>query len=280
MTVLKGKDVSDRIKELIKEDVEKLKSQGRDAVLNIVRVGAKPNDISYEKGLIKNCEKLGIVAEVIELPEEISTEDLRAKIEEINNDKRVSGAIIFRPLPGHIDSDLISNTLAPSKDVDCMNPVNLEKIFEGDFSGFAPGTPQAVMRILEFYGIDLESKNIVIINRTMVLGKPLAMMMLAKNATVTICHSKTKNLKELTKSADIVVTALGRAKMINKDYLTEKSICIDVGVSEDSEGKLSGDLDFAELEEYVAMLTPVPGGVGAVTTSILLENVVKAEKNK
>ncbi|NLM05815.1 MAG: bifunctional 5,10-methylenetetrahydrofolate dehydrogenase/5,10-methenyltetrahydrofolate cyclohydrolase [Tissierellia bacterium] len=276
--VLRGKNVSDKIKEDIVKDVEALKKEGIEPLLKIVRVGAKPNDISYEKSLIKNSEKLGIIAEVLELPEDITTEGLKLEIESLNRNDKVSGIIIFRPLPSHIDADVISSTISPKKDVDCMNPLNLAKVFDGDFSGFSPGTPEACMEMLDFYGVDLEGKNVVIINRTMVLGKPLAMMMLSKNATVTVCHSRTKDLPSITREADVVVTALGRAKMFTKDYVGEHSICIDVGVSEDSEGKLSGDLDYANLEDYVKMITPVPGGVGAVTTAVLFKNVVKACK--
>ncbi len=276
--ILSGKEVAAKIKDEISKDVASLNEKGKVPKLTIVRLGEKSNDLSYEKGLTKNCEKLGIICEVLKLSESISTEGLKAEIERLNDDNSVHGVLIFRPLPGQIDSEAIALTLSPKKDVDCMTPLNLEKIFEGRFSGFSPGTPQACMEILRHYEIGLEGKNVVIINRTMVLGKPLSMMMLSENATVTLCHSKTKNLSEITKRADIVVTALGRARMIGEEYLNPDSICIDVGVSSDADGKICGDLDFDNLNGKVKMMTPVVGGVGAVTTGLLLRNVVKASK--
>ena len=192
--ILSGKEVAAKIKEEISKDVAFLNEKGKVPKLTIVRLGEKSNDLSYEKGLTKNCEKLGIICEVLKLSESISTEELKAEIERLNDDNSVHGVLVFRPLPSQIDSEAIALTLSPKKDVDCMTPLNLEKIFEGRFSGFSPGTPQACMEILRHYEIGLEGKNVVIINRTMVLGKPLSMMMLSENATVTLCHSKTKNL--------------------------------------------------------------------------------------
>ncbi len=274
--ILKGKAVADSIKEELVLRIEGLHKKGKSPKLTIVRVGDKPNDISYENSLKKNCEKLNILSEVVQLPEDITTEELIAEMEQLNQDRNVSAVLMFRPLPKHIDEERVSNSLSAIKDVDCMTSVNLEKIFKGDFLGFSPCTPKAAMEILNYYGIDLTGKEVVVVNRSMVLGKPLAMMLLDKNATVTICHSKTKDLPAVTKRADVVVTALGRAKMITKDYLGSHSVCIDVGVSPDAEGNLSGDLDYANLTDYVDKLTPVPGGVGSVTTTILLAQVVKA----
>lgn len=276
--ILSGKEVAEDIKKHILSDVEQLKAKGVDPKLTIVRLGEEPGDLAYERGLTKNCEKLNIICEVLELDRSISTEDLKAEIEKLNNDEKVHGVLIFRPLPKQIDSDTIINTLSPKKDVDCMTPSNTAKIFEGDLSGFAPGTPESCMEILKYYDISLEGKNVVIINRTMVLGKPLAMMMLKENATVTICHSKTKDLKGVTKKADVVVTALGRANMITEEYLSEDAICIDVGTSPNKEGKITGDLDYDNLHGKVKMMTPVPGGVGSTTTALLLRNVVRAAK--
>lgn len=274
--ILKGKAVADRIKEELAGRIEILNKKGKAPKLTIVRVGEKPNDISYENSLKKNCEKMNILSEVVELSEDITTESLIAEIEKLNQDEQVSAVLMFRPLPKHIDEERVANSLSPEKDVDCMTSVNLEKIFKGDFSGFSPCTPKAAMEILTFYGVELSGKEVVVVNRSMVLGKPLAMMLLDKNATVTICHSKTKDLPEVTKRADVVVTALGRAKMITEDYLGSHSICIDVGVSPDKDGNLSGDLDYENLVQHVDKITPVPGGVGSVTTTILLEQVVKA----
>jgi len=275
---LKGKVVADKIKEKMKKDIEELKKNGKTPTLGIVRLGDNPDDISYERSIIKNCERIGIEAKVFERDINMTTEELVSLMEELNNDNTISGVLVFRPLPKHIDEGKVREALSPSKDVDCMHPMNLARIFEGDLSGFAPCTPKAAMEILLDYGIDLEGKNVVIVNRSMVLGKPLAMMMLKQNATVTICHSRTKDLPEITKKADVVVTALGKAKFFDEKYFNENSICIDVGISLDEEGNLSGDIDFEKVSELVSKITPVPGGVGSVTTSILLSHVVEACK--
>lgn len=276
--ILKGKVVADKIKEKMKNDIEELKKNGKIPTLGIVRLGDNPDDISYERSIIKNCEKIGIEAKVFERDINMTTEELIALMEELNNDNTISGVLMFRPLPKHIDEAKVREALSPSKDVDCMHPMNLARIFEGDMSGFAPCTPKAAMEILLDYGVELEGKNVVIVNRSMVLGKPLAMMMLNHNATVTICHSRTKNLPEITKKADVVVTALGKAKFFDEKYFSENSICIDVGISLDEEGNLSGDIDYPVVSELVSKITPVPGGVGSVTTSILLSHVVEACK--
>lgn len=277
--ILKGNVVAGKIKEKMKEDIEKLAKENKIPTLGIVRLGNNPGDISYEKSIIKNCDKIGIRSQVFEKDEDITTEELVELIEELNNDNSISGILIFRPLPKHIDEEIIKNTLSPEKDVDCMHPLNLEKIFEGNMDGFAPCTPKAAMEVLKYYDIPLEGKNVVVVNRSMVVGKPLVMMLLEENATVTICHSRTQNLNEITKNADVVVVALGKAKFFDESYFNEKSIVIDVGVSLDEDGKLSGDADYDNLLTLVDKITPVPGGVGSVTTSILLSQVVLACKN-
>lgn len=276
--ILRGKDVAQEIKENIVADVQALKTEGKEPTLGIVRLGSNPDDISYERSIIKNCETLGINTKVFENDLDMTTEELEDLMGELNNDNSLSGILVFRPLPKHIDETRIREAISPKKDIDCMHPLNLAKVFEGDMSGFVPCTPKSAMEILLFNKVDLEGKNVVIVNRSMVLGKPLAMMMLNENATVTICHSRTKDLPSITKAADVVVTALGRAKFFDEKYFNEDSICIDVGVSVDDDGKLSGDIDYPNVSEKVKMITPVPGGVGSVTTSLLLEQVVKACK--
>lgn len=274
--ILRGKFVADAIKEQIVTDVEALKEEGKSVTLGIVRLGDNPDDVSYERSIINNCKKLGIDTEVFENDLEMTTEELEELLEKLNKDDSISGVLVFRPLPKHIDDARIREAISPSKDVDCMHPLNLAKVFEGDMSGFVPCTPKSAMEILLHNKVDLEGKNVVIVNRSMVLGKPLAMMLLNENATVTICHSRTKDLPSITKAADVVVTALGRAKFFDEKYFNEDSIIIDVGVSLDDDGKLSGDIDFDAVSEKVKMITPVPGGVGSVTTSLLLSQVVKA----
>lgn len=276
--ILKGNVVANKIKESMVERIKELESKGKNPTIGIVRVGSDPSDISYEKSIIKSCDKLGIKSIVYEKDENISTDDLIQFIDVLNKNDYISGILLFRPLPKHIDEERIRNSINPNKDVDCMHPLNLELIFEGDMEGFAPATPKAAMEILIHNNIELEGKNVVVINRSMVVGKPLTMMLLEKNATVTICHSRTKNLEEITRKADIVITALGKAKYFNQKYFTEDSIVIDVGVSLDREGNLSGDVDFDSVSDFVKAITPVPGGVGSVTTTILLNQVVKACK--
>lgn len=274
--ILKGNVVATQIKEKMKKDIEELAKHSKVPTLAIVRLGDNPGDISYEKSIIKNCDKIGIESKVFERDAEIKTEELIKLIEDLNEDDNISGILVFRPLPKHIDEEIIRNTISPLKDVDCMHPLNLERIFEGDMDGFAPCTPKAAMEILKHYDIPLEGKNVVVVNRSMVVGKPLAMMLLKENATVTICHSRTQSLEDMTNKADVVVVALGKAKFFGEKYFNENSIVIDVGVSLDENGKLSGDADYEKLSPIVDKITPVPGGVGSVTTSILLSQVVLA----
>ena len=274
--ILKGKAVGVQIKEDIKEKVLKFKREGTNPTLGILRVGKNPDDMAYERSILKNCESVGINGVVYEVEESISTEELVHTLNGLNNDTNIHGILIFRPLPKHIDEKLISSTINPLKDVDCMNPLNLEKIFEGNTDGFAPCTPKAAMKILEYYDIPLEGANAVVINRSMVVGKPLSMMLLGKNATVTICHSRTKDLKKITNSADIVVTALGRPKYFDEEYFNDNSTVIDVGISVDDEGKICGDVNTESVSDVAKNITPVPGGVGSVTTSILLSHVIVA----
>lgn len=276
--ILKGKLVAESIREQMIKDVEELGKDGRVPKLGIIRLGNNAGDISYEKSLIKSCTDIGIEVEVFERDTEITTEDLVELLDELNNNDKISGILVFRPLPKHIDEDLIMSAINPKKDVDCMHPLNLERIFEGDMSGFAPGTPKAAMEILKYYDVELEGKDVVVVNRSMVVGKPLVMMLLEENATVTICHSRTKDLAEKTKNADVVCVALGVPKFFGKEYFNENSVIIDIGVSRDKDGKLSGDTDYDEVVDQVKMITPVPGGVGAVTTSLLLSHVVHAAK--
>ncbi len=278
--VLKGKEVADSIKIEMQNNITKLKSEGREPLLAIIRLGSNAGDVSYEKSILKACDTAGIATRVVERETSMTTEELADLMKELNEDEKVSGILMFRPLPKHIDEEVIRNSISPSKDVDCMHPLNLEKIFEGRMDGFAPCTPKAAMEILLFNLDELEGKNVVVVNRSMVVGKPLVMMLLEKNATVTVCHSRTKDLKGICSKADVVVTALGKAKYFTEDFFNENSVVIDVGVSMTAEGKLSGDVDYENVEPKVAMITPVPGGVGSVTTTILLNQVVLAEMKK
>lgn len=277
--ILSSNELAKELEENIISRVKVLADKGATPKLAIVRVGENPNDISYEKSLLKKGDGYGIDIQQVILDENISTEELKIEMEKLNVDDSVTGIIIFRPLPKHINEELIQETISWKKDVDCMSPLNLAKIFQGDFSSFQPATPFASMKILEYYNIDLTGKTVAIINRSMVLGKPLAMMVLGKNGTPIICHSKTKDLKKILKEADVVVTATGRAKSLKRDSLTENSIVIDVGVSLDENGKLSGDADFEDLKDYVKGITPRLGGVGKITSTLLMEQLVTAKEN-
>lgn len=276
--ILTSNDLAVKLEEDIISRVEKLREENHVPKLAIVRVGENPNDISYEKSLVKKGENYKIDIQRVLLDESITTEELKSEIEKLNNDDSVTGMIIFRPLPKHIDEEVIQQTVCWKKDVDCMTPTNLAKIFQGDFSSFQPATPYASMKILEYYDIDLEGKNVAIVNRSMVLGKPMAMMVLGKNGTPIICHSRTKDLKKILKEADVVVTATGRAKSLTRDFLTEDSIVIDVGVSMGEDGKLSGDADFEDLKDFVKGITPRLGGVGKITSTLLMDQIVQAKE--
>lgn len=275
--LLKGKSVADQIKNEIRGAVEACKQSGRTLPkLAILRAGSRPDDIAYETRVLKNCEDLGILVETVVVDDNVDMVDFVSAVNRLNEDQEIHGILIFRPLPKQLDMDTISRTIKPEKDIDCMSPVNAEKIFMGDKSGIAPCTPEAVIEILKFYGYELEGKNVVVVNRSMVLGKPLAMLFLNENSTVTLCHSKTKNLPEVTAKADIVVTGAGKAKFFGKKYFSSESVIVDVGINTDETGNLCGDVSFDEVSESVGAISPVPGGVGTVTSMILLKHVIKA----
>lgn len=276
--IIKGKPVADKISEDLKKEVENLNEMGINPKLAIVRVGERPDDLAYERGALKRCQNIGIETEVVELDENISQEEFIKAVHKLNEDDKVNGILTFRPLPKHLSEDEIKYEINPKKDIDCFNPINTAKIVENDKTGYPPCTPTAVIEILKHYGINLTGANIVVLGRSMVVGKPLSMLLLNENATVNICHSKTRNLPEIASQADILVAAVGRAKMVKKDYVKDGAIVIDVGVNVDDQGNLCGDVDMEDVLDKVSMITPVPGGVGAVTTSILATNIVKACK--
>ena len=276
MAVLDCREAARSIKEELAKKVQLLAAEGLKPKLGIIRVGARPEDISYEKGIIKNCESIGISCEVTALSDDISNEGFMKALEAANSDKSINGILVFRPLPAQIDEEKARNMINPAKDIDCMNPYNLAKVFEGDDSGFEPCTPAAVMEIIRFFGINLQGENVAVIGRSMVVGKPLSMMLLKENATVTICHSRTKDIKSIVSRADIVVAALGKARAVGADYIKPGAVVIDVGVNGAPEGGICGDVDFEKVKDIASKITPVPGGVGAVTTLMLLKHVVEA----
>lgn len=279
--IIKGKPVGDALSEVLKGECEALVKNGIQPKLAILRVGAKPNDLSYEKGALKKCETIGIVTEVTELPDETTQEQYIQALEKLNKDSSVHGILTFRPLPKGIDENVIKNIIAPEKDVDCFSPMNTAKLMEGDKTGFPPCTPTAVVEILKHYNVPLKGANVVVLGRSMVVGKPVSMLLLGENATVTICHSKTKDLPKVCADADVLVAGVGRARMVTADYIKEGAVVIDVGINAKPEGGgICGDVDTDDVVEKASMVTPVPAGVGSVTTSILAKHVIKACKQQ
>ena len=283
---LLGKEVTDALNAKLIERANALKEKGVVPTLGIVRVGENPSDLSYEKGATKRAEFIGINVQKFVLPEDASKEDLLKLIDEINANDAIHGVLMFRPLPKHLkaDQDEICNHLAAAKDVDCMTDLSNSGVFTGKKLGFAPCTPQACMEILDFYGIDCKGKNAVVIGRSLVVGKPAAMMLMAKNATVTVCHTKTVDVAGIARKADILVSAAGVLNSLTKEYVAPGQIVIDVSINWDPEkvnskggkGAIAGDAVFSEVEPIVEAITPVPGGVGSVTTSVLIGHVVEA----
>ena len=276
--LLLGKEVTAAMNEKLQARVAALKEKGVSPKLAIVRCGENPSDLSYEKGATARAELIGVEVQKFVLPEDVTKETLIAQIEAINADDSIHGCLMFRPLPKHLkaDQDEICNHLAACKDVDCMTDLSNAGVFTGKKLGFAPCTPQACMEILDHYGIDCTGKKAVVVGRSLVVGKPAAMMLLKKNATVTICHTRTKDLAGTCRNAEILVAAAGRAKMLNGDYVAQDAVVIDVGINVDENGKLCGDVDFADLEGTASAATPVPGGVGGVTTAVLAQHLVRA----
>ena len=273
---LSGKEVTAALNARIRANVETCRAHGVEPTLCMVRVGDNPSDMSYERGASKRCETLGVACKQIHLPEDVSQEELLSVIEDVNQDPDIHGLLLFRPLPKHLDQALIENALDPAKDVDCMTDLSMSGVFTGKQIGFPPCTPQACMEILDHYGYDCTGKKAVVIGRSLVVGKPAAMMLIKKNATVTICHTRTKDMPAVTRDADLIIVAAGRAGVIGADYVREGQTIIDVGINVNAEGKLCGDVDFAAVEPVVDAITPVPGGVGTVTTSVLVGHVADA----
>ena len=277
---LLGKEVTAALNERIKADAEALKAKGVNPTLCIIRVGENESDISYERGATKRCETLGVECEKILIPEDVSQEELLATIDKVNKNDQIHGVLLFRPLPKHLDQSVIENALDPAKDVDCMTDGSMSGVFTGKNVGFPPCTPQACMEILDHYGIDCTGKKAVVVGRSLVVGKPAAMMLIKKNATVTVCHTRTVDMPSVVREADIVIVAAGRAGVVDDTYLRAGQVVIDVGINVNAEGKLCGDVDFEKAEPIVEAITPVPGGVGSVTTSVLVGHVVEAAKRK
>lgn len=272
----KGAPVAQALTERLATRADELKARGIIPTLAIVRVGERPEDLSYERGALKRCEKVGIRVKQFTLPEGSSHGDLLAVIEQINGDREIHGCLLFRPLPPHMDEAVICAALDPAKDVDGITAGSLASVFTGSGAGYPPCTAQACMEILDYYGCDLTGKRAVVVGRSLVVGKPLSMLLLGKNATVTLCHTRTADLAAECRRAEVLIAAAGRANMISRDHLASGQLVLDVGINVDENGNLVGDVDFAAADEIVGAVTPVPGGVGAVTTSVLAAHVLQA----
>ena len=274
--LLKGAEVVSALNEMIQADVTALLSRGVTPTLAILRVGDKPDDLAYERGAMKRAETVGVAIRQIVLPETVTQEALLSEIAQINANDSIHGCLMLRPLPKHIDDSIVREALLPEKDIDGITQGSLAGVFAGTKRGFPPCTAKACMEMLAYYNIDPAGKNAVVIGRSLVIGKPVAMMLLQQNATVTICHTRTKDMPSVTRRAEILIVAAGKPGVVGAEYVSVGQTVLDVGINFTSEGKMTGDADFSAVEPIVGAITPVPGGVGTVTTSVLMAHVVEA----
>ena len=274
--LIDGKVISAAVKERVKTEVAELNSKGITVGLAVIIVGEDPASKVYVSNKKKSCEALGIISREYALPETTTEEELLSLINDLNSDPEINGILCQLPLPKHLDEKLIINSIDPEKDVDAFHPVNVGKIMIGDYY-FLPCTPAGVMEMLKYEGIEVEGKNCVVIGRSNIVGKPMNMLLLHKNGTVTICHSRTKNLAEICKNADILVAAVGRPNFVTADMVKEGAVVIDVGINR-VDGKLCGDVDFENVKDKTFAITPVPGGVGPMTIAMLMQNTLTAAK--
>ncbi len=280
MKIIDGKLVQSQICDELKKEIEKLKSRNIVPTLKIIQVGDNQASNVYVRNKIKLSETVGINTTVDKLPENITETELINRIKDLNNDKNINGILVQLPIPSHLSEKEVIETIVPDKDVDCFNLVNVGKLWTAKKQDIylKPCTPCGVIEMLKKYNVEMSGKHVVIIGRSNIVGKPQAALFLLENATVTICHSKTTNLKEVCKQADILVAAIGRAKMINHEYIKQGAVVIDVGMNRDENNKLCGDVDFENVKDIVSYITPVPGGVGPMTITILLKNLINVTK--
>ncbi|HCK87921.1 MAG TPA: bifunctional 5,10-methylene-tetrahydrofolate dehydrogenase/5,10-methylene-tetrahydrofolate cyclohydrolase [Erysipelotrichaceae bacterium] len=275
--LIKGKPVADAITAKCSEKAKELREKGIVPCLAILRVGENDADISYERGAMKRCASADVEVRNVILPKDVSQEAFDEALEALNHDDSVHGILMFRPLPKHLNSEKARNMIAPEKDIDGCTDGSLAGVFTNTPKGFAPCTAQAAIEILDYYGIEISGKNVTVLGRSLVVGKPLALLLMNRNATITVCHRKTVDTQSIARKADIVVAAIGEAENITAQYLREGQYVIDVGISwNEAKGKLCGDVLFEEAEPLVKAITPVPGGVGSVTTSVLVSHVIEA----
>lgn len=274
MEILKGLPVANDINEKLMEQVKSI--EGPLPHLAIIRVGERPDDCSYERGAVKKMDKVGVRCTTYTFDADIDNETFQAEFDKINENPDIDGILMLRPLPKQLDEKQIENKIDPRKDLDGISPLNLAKVYAGDESGYAPCTAEAVIEMLDYAGIDIKGKRVTVVGRSLVIGKPVSMLLMKRNATVTVCHTKTVDMAGTCKNAEILVAAAGSARMIKKEYVADGAVVIDVGINVDDEGSLCGDVDFDAISDIAAAVTPVPGGVGSVTTSVLAKHLVKA----
>lgn len=273
MERLKGLPVAKVINETL---IPKIQNMDKVPHLAVIRVGERPDDCSYERSAVKKMEKVGALCTCFTFPEAIENDQFQQEFDKINENPEIDGILLLRPLPKHLDERAVENRIDPRKDLDGISPINLAKVFAGDDTGYAPCTAEAVIEMLDYAGIDLKGKRVTVVGRSLVIGKPVAMLLMKRNATVTICHTKTVDMENTCKNAEIIVAAAGAAKMITAEYVGKDAVVIDVGINVDAEGNMCGDVDFDGIAEIASIVTPVPGGVGSVTTSVLAKHLVKA----
>lgn len=278
MNILKGSDIVTAMNIKMKEELKQFPTTLPH--LAIIRIGERPDDLSYERGAKKRMETIGLRCSTYSYPENITDKEFKPEFASINSNNDIDGILLLRPLPKHIDEKAIEAIIDPAKDVDGISPVNMAKIFAGDSSGFAPCTAEAVIEILEYSQIPLTGKRVVIVGRSLVVGKPLALLLIQKNCTITVCHTKTVDLPTTCKNAEILIACAGRAKMLNSSYIGSDAVVIDVGINMDENNKLCGDVDLESISSIASLATPVPGGVGTVTTSVLAKHTIQSAKRR
>ena len=266
--VMRGAEAAKAIKEEVTEEAADLKERGINPCLAVIRVGARPDDLAYERGARKRMEASGIECRVTALPEDIGQKGLEQEFLKVNADPEVHGILLLRPLPGTLDEEPLKAMIDPWKDVDGMSPVNIAKVFSGDETGFAPCTAEAVMEILRYYGVEICGKRATVLGRSMIVGKPLSMLLLKEHATVTICHTRTADIAKECRNAEILVAAAGNARMVTEEMVGKAAVVVDVGINVDEAGNLCGDVDYDAVEAKASYISPVPGGVGSVTSSV------------
>ena len=277
--IIDGNVISAKVKDDVKKEVEKLKKKGITPCLAVIIVGSDPASRVYVNNKKKACEYTGMKSLEFALPEETSQEELLNLIDKLNEDKQVNGILCQLPLPKSIDEETVLNKISPEKDVDAFHPLNVGHIMIGD-AKLLPCTPAGVVEMLEYSGIDPTGKSCAVIGRSNIVGKPMAMLMIQRNATVTICHSKTKNLSEITRNSDIIISSAGKKNLITADMVKDGAVVIDVSINRDENGKLCGDVDYENVKEKASYITPVPGGVGPMTISVLMKNTLMATKTQ